>query len=324
MYPHLLPYLEKAIAELNNFLKGEPKELYAPQQYIISLGGKRVRPLLALIGNDLFNGNITDAIPVAKTVELFHTFSLIHDDIMDKAPLRRGSGTVHEKWNTNIAILSGDAMLVKAYQCLNEVNGKHLQILLSLFNRTAIEVCEGQQYDMNFESLNRVGIEEYIKMITLKTAVLLGCSLQMGAITAGAEPENQKHLYNFGKEIGIAFQLKDDILDVYAENEKFGKQSGGDIIANKKTFLLLKCLELANDKQLAEINKWIDTKEFNSDEKITAVKSVYQELNIYEIANQEVKKHYDSAVKNLDLINCDVAKKQQMLSFAEQLMNRNH
>ena len=323
-YQALIEILQKSLVKLNEDLNKKPAELYEPQQYILTLGGKRVRPLLTLIGCDLFEGDINEAIRAANTVELFHNFSLIHDDIMDNAPLRRGKATVHEKWNHNIGILSGDAMLVMAYKELAKCKSEHLPQLLALFNQTAIEVCEGQQLDMNFETMNEVSIDSYVNMITLKTAVLLGCSLQMGAIVAGADLETQEHIYNFGKEIGIAFQLKDDILDVYGNTDKVGKQSGGDIISNKKTFLLLKSLELANPSQRKDLDAWISKTEFDKTEKVTAVKLIYNQLGIQEISEEEVNKHYSSALKNLDLISCDVGKKNKLLTFAEALMGREH
>jgi geranylgeranyl diphosphate synthase type II len=323
-YQALIEILQKSLVELNEDLNKKPAELYEPQQYILALGGKRVRPLLTLIGCDLFNGDIHEAIHAANTVELFHNFSLIHDDIMDNAPLRRGKETVHEKWNHNIGILSGDAMLVMAYKELAKCKPEHLPQLLALFNQTAIEVCEGQQLDMNFETMNEVSIDSYVNMITLKTAVLLGCSLQMGAIIAGADLETQEHIYNFGKEIGIAFQLKDDILDVYGNTDKVGKQSGGDIISNKKTFLLLKSLELANTSQRMELDNWISKTDFDKNEKVSAVKSIYNQLGIFELSEAEVNRHYESALKNLEWISCDSYKKANLLHFAEALMGREH
>lgn len=323
-YKPLIDILQKSLVSLNENLNKEPLELYQPQQYILSLGGKRIRPLLTLVGCDLFDGDINEAIHAANTVELFHNFSLIHDDIMDNAPLRRGKATVHEKWNTNIGILSGDAMLVEAYKELAKCKPEHLQALLNLFNQTASEVCEGQQMDMNFETETQVSIDSYIHMISLKTAVLLGCSLQMGAIIAGEDETTQKHIYTFGKEIGIAFQLKDDILDVFGDTDKVGKQSGGDIISNKKTFLLLKSLELASGSQLAELTSWIEKKEFDKSEKVNAVKAVYNQLNILEISEAELNRHYNSALKNLDSLTCDEAKKNNLLGFAETLMGREH
>ncbi len=321
-YSQLYNLLNKSLTELNDSFDKQPKELYDPQKYILSLGGKRIRPLLTLIGADLFNCDPGKAIHAAHAVELFHNFSLIHDDIMDNAPLRRGNATVHEKWNNNIAILSGDAMLVKAYQELAKCETYFLPQLLQLFNQTAIEVCEGQQLDMNFETCDKVAIEDYVRMIGLKTAVLLGCSLQMGSIIAGADDQSQQHIYNFGKEIGVAFQLKDDILDLYGNSEKVGKQTGGDIISNKKTFLLLKSLELANEEQKHELNFWISKTDFDKSEKVASVKRIFDDLNIKSISEEEMSRHYSSALSNLRSIECDHQKKNHLFTFAESLVAR--
>ena len=321
-YKELNSLLSKSLVELDLLFDKKPKELYDPQKYILSLGGKRIRPLLTLIGCDLFGGDAAKALHAALAVELFHNFSLIHDDIMDKAPLRRGNATVHEKWNHNIAILSGDAMLVKAYQELNKCAAEHLPPLLHLFNQTAIEVCEGQQLDMNFENQPHVTIDDYISMIGLKTAVLLGCSLQMGGIIAGADKKQQELIYHFGREIGIAFQLKDDILDVYGQSEKVGKQNGGDIISNKKTFLLLKSFELANEKQKDELTLWLTKTEFDKTEKVAAIKKIYDQLEIKKVSEKELTKHYTNAIQNLNSIKCDMAKQSNLLKFAESLVER--
>lgn len=299
-----------------------PKELYEPMQYIISLGGKRMRPLLAYLGNDLFNGNHSDAHPAALAVELFHNFSLVHDDIMDNAPLRRGKATVHEKWNTNIAILSGDGLLVKAYEELIKAKSEYVRDLIELFNKTALEVCEGQQLDMNFEKINEVSTEEYLHMITLKTAVLLGAALKMGAITANAPKKDADNLYEFGKNIGIAFQLQDDILDVFGNPAKFGKQVGGDIISNKKTWLLIEALKQANGNLKETLNNWINQKEFNPAEKVFAIKSIYEKLNIRQQAEKEMNMFYQLALKHLSEINANEDKKQNLRDFAQALMNR--
>lgn len=321
-YKQFYKIIEQNIDALFLNKKNEPIELYEPQKYILSLGGKRLRPMLCLIGNDLFNGNINHAIPASMCVELFHNFSLVHDDILDKAPLRRNKKTIHKKWNTNIAILSGDALMVKAYLELNKSENEHLKLLVQLFSNTAIEVCEGQQEDMNFESKNKVLVDQYEKMIAKKTAVLLACSLKMGAITANANELDAEHLYQFGKNIGIAFQLKDDILDVYSEKELFGKQEAGDIISNKKTFLLLKTLELANPKQLQDLYFWLAQKKFDPIEKIKSIKKIYGKLKIQSIADKEAKKYFEKARFHLEKIKVAKKKKEILLAFAEQLMNR--
>ncbi len=290
--------------------------------YIIGLGGKRVRPLLTLVGCDLFNADPNNAIQAALSVELFHNFSLIHDDILDKAPLRRGNTTVHEKWSHNIALLSGDGMMVKAFDVLAKSNPVHIAALLTLFSKTALEVCEGQQLDMNFETLETVSTENYIHMITYKTAVLLGCSLQMGAICAGASTDDQKHVYEFGKHVGIAFQLLDDVLDVYADDEKFGKQVGGDIISNKKTFLLLEAFELANQDQTKTLNSLLYSTAITTTEKVKEVTALYNSLGVKELAIKEANKHTAIALKHLEELNADATKKNNLKEFALHLLNR--
>ena len=297
-----------------------PNQMYEPMAYILNLGGKRVRPLLTLVGCDLFNVNPNHAIQSALAVELFHNFSLIHDDILDKAPLRRGNTTVHEKWNTDIAILSGDGMMAKAFDELCKSNPVHIHDLLKLFSKTALQVCEGQQYDMNFETQENVSVEEYINMITFKTAVLLGCSLQMGAICANANTNNQNHIYEFGKNIGIAFQLLDDVLDVYATDDKFGKQVGGDIISNKKTFLLLKAFELASKNQQIQLNQLLNT--LDQSLKVEQVTVIYNDLNIKEIATSEANKYTTIALSHLKEIDADETKKELLKQFAFHLLNR--
>jgi geranylgeranyl diphosphate synthase type II len=322
-YSSLLHSLNQAIDEQQISLNASlPKEMYEPMTYIIGLGGKRVRPLLTLVACDLFNGNPNDAINAALSVELFHNFSLIHDDILDNAPLRRGNTTVHEKWNHNIALLSGDGMMVKAFQVLAQSNTNHIPQLLSLFSKTGLEVCEGQQLDMNFETENKVSVENYINMITFKTAVLLGCSLQMGAICANTSIVSQKHLYEFGKHVGIAFQLLDDVLDVYADDEKFGKQVGGDIISNKKTFMLLKACELADETQTQKLNQLLTSKEISNSEKVKQVTDLYNLLGVKGLAVKEANKHTDIALKHLEELDANSSKKNNLKEFALQLLNR--
>lgn len=315
--------------EIENALKGKsygayPKELYQPIEYIMSLGGKRMRPVLVFIACDFFGGDTKKSLYPALAIELFHNFTLVHDDIMDKAPLRRNQQTVHEKWNDNIAILSGDAMMVCAYQELCKAEVDSLPTLLNIFSDTAVKVCEGQQLDMNYEKLSNVSIPQYIKMIELKTAVLLGGALKIGAIIGGARTEDAQRLYDFGKHIGIAFQLQDDILDVYADAEKFGKQKGGDIIANKKTYLLLKALEMAESNRYMkeELNQWVNAPHFDAKEKVDAVTNIYNFLNVKELARAEMKKHYDLAKTFLKDIPVDKKKKLGLIAFADNLMVR--
>lgn len=310
---HLTSYLK----ELD---KKQPRELYDPENYILSLGGKRIRPLLALIGCDLFDKNPSNSLNAALSVELFHNFSLIHDDILDKAPLRRGMPTVHSKWNTDIAILSGDVMLAKAFDVLKSYDATKLPALLSLFAATSIEVCEGQQMDMNFETQQNVSAKDYLQMITYKTAVLLGCSLKMGAVCAEADVKNQNHLYEFGKHLGIAFQLMDDVLDAYADDGKFGKQVGGDIIANKKTFLLLKAFELADASQKNKLTALLNEKDNAA--KVKGILDIYDQLNIKNISEKEADAHTQEALKHLKAVNASGNKKKELEHFALQLLNR--
>ncbi len=321
-YAAIIQELSQAIGQyllVND--KGRPSELYEPIGYILSLGGKRLRPLLCLAGCDVFDKPLDDARHAALAIELFHNFSLIHDDILDQAPLRRGKQTVHEKWNTNIAILSGDGMLVKSFESLCACDPAKVPSLLRLFSETAMAVCEGQQLDMNFETQQGVTVDDYIRMITGKTAVLLGCSLQMGAVCAGADAGSQAHLYEFGKHIGIAFQLMDDVLDVYASDKgKFGKQVGGDILANKKTFLLLKAFELANPVQRQALDGLLA--DGQGHEKVSGVMALYDQLHIKQLALAEADLHTQNALQHLEQLKAGSAKKQHLKEFALQLLNR--
>lgn len=321
----MIEYQQQIEYALKNKKYGSnPKELYEPIEYMMSLGGKRLRPVLVFVGCEFFGGDTSKALHPALAIELFHNFTLVHDDIMDKAPLRRNQSTVHKKWNDNIAILSGDTMLVKAYQELCKSDSVALPKLLELFSDTAVKVCEGQQLDMNYEKLHKVSIAQYLKMIELKTAVLLGGSLKMGALIAGTDEKNAQNIYDFGKHIGIAFQLQDDILDVYADAEKFGKQKGGDIVANKKTYLLLKALEMVENNRYMkeELHLWINAPNFDAKEKVEAITGIYNFLNIPELARAEMKKHYDTALTYLHEIPVDDIKKQQLIFFADSLMVR--
>ncbi len=314
-------HLENYKADVN---LRSPRELYEPEHYILSLGGKRLRPLLALISCDLFGKDPSLALNSSLCVELFHNFSLIHDDILDEAPLRRNNPTVHVKWNTNIAILSGDVMLVKAFEVLKNYEAKEFSQLFSIFSKTSIEVCEGQQLDMNFENENSVTVDDYIKMITKKTAVLLGCSLQMGAVNAGASSVDQEHIYQFGKHLGIAFQLLDDTLDAYSSDEKsFGKQIGGDIIANKKTFLVLKALELANVEQAKKLNELMSKNKGDNAKKIQSVLSIFNELGVKALCEAEADKHTKIAIDHLMKANADRTKLKTLENFSLALLKRN-
>ncbi|PIZ06299.1 MAG: isoprenyl synthetase, partial [Flavobacteriales bacterium CG_4_10_14_0_8_um_filter_32_5] len=258
----------------------EPQQLYQPLNYTLGLGGKRIRPALLLLANDLFGGKQALAIDAAIAIEIFHNFTLIHDDIMDNAPIRRGHPTVFKKWNVNTAILSGDVMLVESYKLISTCESVVLPEVLKTFNKMAAEVCEGQQYDMNFETQQNITIDDYLKMIELKTAVLLGASLRIGALIAKASVTDVNHIYAFGQNIGIAFQLMDDLLDVYGNPEKFGKQVGGDIISNKKTYLLLKAKELAKNELKKELEFCLSSKTLSPENKVNRVKAIYSQLKI--------------------------------------------
>ena len=296
-----------------------PKNLYDASQYILNIGGKRVRPVGVLMGNELFNEIDPDAYHVANAVELFHNFSLIHDDIMDKAPLRRGVPTVHINYGESTALLAGDVMLVAAYEYLNKINTLHLHHILSLFNKTAKQVCEGQQLDMDFEKRDKVGLDEYLNMITLKTSVLLAASLQMGAIMGGASIGNREHLFEFGKNLGIAFQVQDDYLDCFGDPKKFGKQIGGDILSNKKTFLMIHALEAANDIQQKELSLLLNS---NPPDKVQRVQQLFHDCKADEWAASLKEKYYHLAMKHLEDIAVLSSRKKELEKLAMYLLQR--
>jgi geranylgeranyl diphosphate synthase type II len=308
----------------NTSFKKEPLELYEPIVYTLGLGGKRIRPALLLLANDLFGGDDKKALNAALGIEVFHNFTLVHDDIMDDAPLRRGKPTVYKKWNNNVAILSGDVMFIKAMQLICEDNPTLLPKILEVFNTTAVEVCEGQQYDMDFELSESVSIDDYLKMIELKTAVLLGCSLKMGAIIGGSNEENANHLYEFGRNLGVAFQLMDDLLDLYGNPEKFGKRIGGDIISNKKTYLLLKAREKASGNIKKELDFCMSSTVLEDSTKVEKVKTIFDELNIRELTLSEMDLFYNTALTHLDSIDAPIEKKKVFEDFAKSLMQRDH
>jgi geranylgeranyl diphosphate synthase type II len=300
----------------------EPADLYDPITYTLNLGGKRIRPLLVLIGCDLFKGDLEKAGPAVLAIELFHNFTLLHDDIMDQAPLRRGKETVYKKWNTNVAILSGDTMFALACENLSRADPEVLPLALSEFTRTARKVCEGQQYDMNFESRKVVSIGEYLEMIRLKTAVLIGCSLKLGAILAKAPADETAKIYSFGENIGMAFQLQDDLLDVFGDEQKFGKEIGGDILSGKKTFLLLKAYEIAPEKERSELDQCFSNPSISPEEKIARVKKVYQSLNIRKITLEEIEKYFFIALQSCDGMVADGKSKKVLELFANELLKR--
>jgi len=300
----------------------EPKNLYEPIQYILNLGGKRLRPVLTLMTADCFDGEIKTALDAALAVEVFHNFSLIHDDIMDAAPLRRGHQTVHEKWDFNTGILSGDAMLIMAYQLFENYPPNIFQKLAKLFSKTALEVCEGQQYDIDFETRDTVSISEYLKMIEYKTAVLVGAAMKMGAIIANASKDDQERCYEFGKNLGIAFQLQDDYLDAFGNPETFGKQVGGDIIENKKTYLYLKALEFSSEKDKLHLKQLFSSETNNSSEKIQVTKQIFSASGSAEATQKAISFYTTKAFEILKTINISEPKKQILESFGTQLMTR--
>lgn len=315
--------IDKAMEEIH--LPDAPQKLYAPISYTTGLGGKRLRPMLTLAACELFGGSVSAALNAAMGLEIFHNFTLLHDDIMDEAPLRRGRPTVYKKWNANVAILSGDTMFAIAYSYIHRDNHPNLKSVLDIFTRTAIEVCEGQQYDMDFETQADVPIADYLEMIRMKTAVLLGASLKIGALIAGARQSQADMLYEFGINTGLAFQLKDDFLDAFGSAEKFGKSIGGDIAANKKTFLYLKCLELANpdDRELLKSLFRKDSSK-SPDQKIQWVLQLYDKYNIRAAAISAMEHFFNTAIKTLDQVDADHDKKRSLSAFAAWLYKRDH
>ncbi|MEO9966089.1 MAG: polyprenyl synthetase family protein [Reichenbachiella sp.] len=314
--------LTERLLELD--LDKQPKELYEPIHYTLSLGGKRMRPILAIMAYMCSKDDWERIIDPALSIELFHNFTLIHDDIMDEAPLRRGQPTVYKKWNKDIAILSGDVLMVMAYDLLMRADYKDFKYLLRLFNQCAIEVCEGQQLDMNFEERSFVSEDEYIEMIRLKTAVLLGFSLELGGLLGGMTKEEAIHLREFGVNIGIGFQLKDDLLDVYGDAQKFGKQVGGDIIANKKTLLLIKAIELAEGKQKLDLHNLMADKEIDPEVKVKKMKAIYEDLNIEAIAEKAMNDHFEKGFVQLNTLEVSDYNIQPLRKFTEALIARDH
>lgn len=316
-------YQKLFIDNLNKYaVDKEPNNLYEPINYILKLGGKRLRPVLTLMTAEVFGSEANLALDAALSVEVFHNFSLIHDDIMDDAPLRRGKQTVHEKWDLNTGILSGDAMLILAYQLFENYDSEKFQSLAKLFSKTALEVCEGQQYDIDFEMRNDVTIPEYLKMIEYKTAVLVGAAMKMGAIVAGASQTDQEGIYDFGRFLGIAFQLQDDYLDAFGNPETFGKQVGGDILENKKTYLYLKTLELGSELQRNLLIKTINNDEISDDLKVKSIKDLFTDSGASSATQEAVIEFTDKAFKVLATLNISEDKKQVLQLFGEQLMNR--
>lgn len=320
---------DEILSMVNEFLANlpyerKPKSLYEPIRYVLSMGGKRIRPTLMLLGYNLFKDNPETILMNAVALETYHNYTLLHDDLMDNADLRRGHETVHKKWDANTAILSGDSMLVLAYERMAQCDEKHLAKVLKLFTTTALEIGEGQQFDMEFENRNDVKEEEYIEMIRLKTSVLLACALKMGAILADASDEDAENLYKFGEQIGLAFQLQDDYLDVYGDTKVFGKEIGGDITSNKKTYMLINAFTQANDAQRAELQKWVNAKDFDRKEKVAAVTRLYNEIGIDKMAQDKIAYYFEQSKKYLDAVNVPAERKEELAKYAQKMMKRQY
>ena len=300
----------------------KPASLYEPVQYVLSLGGKRIRPVLMLLGYQLWREQPEDIIMPAIGLETYHNYTLLHDDLMDNADMRRGHETVHRRWDANKAILSGDSMLVLAYQRVAQVPKEKLQQVLDLFTVTALEIGEGQEYDMAFETRNDVTEDEYIEMIRLKTSVLLACALKMGAILADAPDDDVNRLYKVGEQLGLAFQLQDDLLDVYGDPKVFGKAIGGDIMSNKKTYMLINAYNRANDSQRAELQRWLDAKNPDRKEKVTAVTRLYDEIGIRQLCETKINNYFDQARRTLDLVNVGDERKQPLRQYMDEMLHR--
>ncbi|MCR5199315.1 MAG: polyprenyl synthetase family protein [Prevotella sp.] len=302
----------------------KPASLYEPVKYVLSIGGKRIRPVLMLLGYNLFKDNPFDIMMQALGLETYHNYTLLHDDLMDNADLRRGQQTVHKRWDANTAILSGDSMLVLAYQRMLQCNPRHLPQVMALFTETALEIGEGQQYDMDFETRNDVTEDEYIEMIRLKTSVLLACALKIGAIMGDASEQDADLLYRFGEQIGLAFQLQDDLLDVYGDPKVFGKAIGGDILSNKKTYMLINAVNRANAGQRAELKKWIEAKDFDRQEKIAAVTRLYDEIGIRQLCEEKIHFYFQRGKALLEQVSVESSRKDQLRRYTAEMMNRQY
>lgn len=302
----------------------QPTSLYEPVRYVLSIGGKRMRPVLMLLAYNLFKDNPQSILNQACALETYHNYTLLHDDLMDNADLRRGHETVHKRWNANTAILSGDSMLVLAFQQMAQCPEDKLKAVLDLFTETALEIGEGQQYDMDFEHRMDVREDEYIEMIRLKTSVLLACALKMGALLADASADDANLLYKFGEQIGLAFQLQDDFLDVYGDTKVFGKAIGGDIVSNKKTFMLINAFLRANEQQRAELHRWVEATEFDEQEKIAAVTRLYNEIGIDTLAQERIDHYFKQGLACLEAVKIDAERKEQLTAYVYKLMKRNY
>ena len=304
-------------------LERQPLGLYKPIRYVLSIGGKRIRPVLSLLTYNMYKEDVESAMAVALGVETYHNYTLLHDDVMDRAEVRRGKPCVHKVWNDNTAILSGDSMLVMAYQLVGQCDVACLKEVLDLFTTTALEIGEGQQYDVDFETRMDVKPEEYLEMIRLKTSVLLAAAMKLGALQAGAPEEDCELLYRFGESIGLAFQLQDDLLDVYGDFESFGKRIGGDILCNKKTYLLIKALEGANETQRKELEAWITASEYDADEKVAAVTALYNQIGVRQLCEELVNDYFDQAEVLLEQVNLPLERKELLWQYALGLLGRN-
>ena len=320
---------DELLEMVNHFLANlpydrKPSSLYEPIRYVLSMGGKRIRPTLMLMAYNLYKENPENILMNAIALETYHNYTLLHDDLMDNADVRRGHQTVHKKWDANTAILSGDSMLVLAYERMAQCDAQHLQDVLRLFTTTALAIGEGQQYDMEFETRDDVKEEEYIEMIRLKTSVLLACALKIGAILGDASAEDADNLYKFGEQIGLAFQLQDDYLDVYGDPKVFGKEIGGDITSNKKTYMLINAFNRANDEQRAELQKWVSAKVFDRKEKVAAVTRLYNEIGIDKMALDKIAYYFEQSKKYLDAVNVPVERKEELAKYAQRMMKRKY
>ena len=313
---------------VNDFLaklpyERKPKSLYDPVEYVLSLGGKRIRPVLMLMGYNLWRENPETILMPAVGLETYHNYTLLHDDLMDNADVRRGHQTVHRRWDANKAILSGDSMLVLAYQRMQQVPGDKMPAVLDIFTETALEIGEGQEYDMTFETRDDVTEDEYIEMIRLKTSVLLACALKIGALLADAPQEDADRLYRLGEQVGLAFQLQDDLLDVYGDPAVFGKSIGGDITSNKKTYMLINAFNRANNEQRKELERWIGAKEFNRQEKVTAVTRLYDEIGIRALCEEKINYYFQQARQTLSEVNVPEERKALLRQYMDELLHRN-
>lgn len=318
---------EELLVKVNDFLDNlkydrKPSGLYDPVKYVLSMGGKRIRPVLMLLSYGLFKDDVESVLMPACALETYHNYTLLHDDLMDNADMRRGNETVHRKWDANTAILSGDSMLVLAYERMAKCNPVYLSDVLHTFTETALEIGEGQQYDMEFETRNDVTEDEYIEMIRLKTSVLLACAQKIGAILAGASKQDQDNLYKFGEQIGLAFQLQDDYLDVYGDPKVFGKKVGGDIICNKKTYMLINAYNRADAEQRRELQHWMEAETFNSDEKVAAVTAIYNKVGVDKLAIEKIAYYFEESKKYLDAVQVSNERKAELRLYAQKMMHR--